>query len=159
MSKGSVPGWYPDDSGNMRYWDGQAWTSHTSTPEALDAAMRAAAPLQVPDRLGTAYNPVLTAPVKKKKWPWVVGGVTALIVVPLIFSGGGDDTQAVADTPQPTSTVTVTETATADPEPQATETVTEKATPKPKPAPEPDPSLSPRLSPRPGLSRSMPPRW
>ena len=23
-------GWYPDDSGQQRYWDGNAWTEHVS---------------------------------------------------------------------------------------------------------------------------------
>ncbi len=23
-------GWYPDQQGTMRYWDGQQWTGHTA---------------------------------------------------------------------------------------------------------------------------------
>ncbi|WP_206192546.1 DUF2510 domain-containing protein [Scrofimicrobium canadense] len=25
---GAQPGWYPDGSGNLRYWDGAGWTEH-----------------------------------------------------------------------------------------------------------------------------------
>lgn len=28
------PGWYPDDSGQQRYWDGSAWTDHVAEPQA-----------------------------------------------------------------------------------------------------------------------------
>lgn len=27
-------GWYPQEDGRMRYYDGQGWTEHWHTPEA-----------------------------------------------------------------------------------------------------------------------------
>lgn len=36
-------GWYPDDAGLQRYWDGTAWTDHTAAPVAA-APFGAAAP-------------------------------------------------------------------------------------------------------------------
>ncbi|MFJ4172759.1 DUF2510 domain-containing protein [Microbacterium sp. NPDC089696] len=32
MSNEAPAGWYPDGSGNERYWDGSAWTDHLRTP-------------------------------------------------------------------------------------------------------------------------------
>jgi len=28
------PGWYPDQQGTMRWWDGNAWTAQTAQPHA-----------------------------------------------------------------------------------------------------------------------------
>lgn len=30
MSESAPAGWYPDRSGELRYWDGTAWTQHTA---------------------------------------------------------------------------------------------------------------------------------
>jgi hypothetical protein len=38
------PGWYPDDLGVMRFWDGKAWTEHTAPPPPPTQAAAAAAP-------------------------------------------------------------------------------------------------------------------
>ena len=44
MSDARTPaGWYPDGSGNLRYWDGNAWTEHTA-PGPAAAQPPAAAP-------------------------------------------------------------------------------------------------------------------
>jgi len=32
LSGPTPPGWHPDGSGGLRWWDGSAWTSHTATP-------------------------------------------------------------------------------------------------------------------------------
>ncbi|MEJ1922497.1 pentapeptide repeat-containing protein [Microbacterium sp. KHB019] len=36
MSQQAPAGWYPDGSGNQRYWDGAAWTEHLRTPSHPD---------------------------------------------------------------------------------------------------------------------------
>ena len=32
------PGWYPDGSGNNRWWDGSQWTDHIGPARAVNAA-------------------------------------------------------------------------------------------------------------------------
>lgn len=50
------PGWYPDGSGLLRYWDGQAWTEHTHAP-AAPAAPQPAPTQQLPvETHGTARS-------------------------------------------------------------------------------------------------------
>lgn len=34
MSQQTPAGWYPDDQGTTRYWDGTAWTEHIHDPGA-----------------------------------------------------------------------------------------------------------------------------
>lgn len=34
----AVAGWYPDDSGMLRYWDGEQWTEHVQPMEQEEAA-------------------------------------------------------------------------------------------------------------------------
>ena len=46
-SEGDVPaGWYPQDSGDLRYWDGSAWTEHVQAQAQAQA--QAALPPQTP---------------------------------------------------------------------------------------------------------------
>ncbi|MGJ0203018.1 DUF2510 domain-containing protein [Leucobacter sp. gxy201] len=42
------PGWYPDDTGTLRWWDGRQWTEHTHTPEPEVAAAQQVTTPQVP---------------------------------------------------------------------------------------------------------------
>ena len=61
--------WYPDSAhpGTERFYDGAAWTAQTR-PALL--------PTQV---LGTGAT--FGARSKKRKWPWIVGGVVAVVIL------------------------------------------------------------------------------
>ncbi|MFD4367758.1 Ltp family lipoprotein [Rhodococcus sp. NPDC058521] len=58
-------GWHPDPqgSGQLRWWDGEQWTS------ALQ-----------PNASGTQANPNTGGP-KRKKWPWIAGAAVVLFIV------------------------------------------------------------------------------
>jgi len=68
MSDARTPaGWYPDGSGNLRYWDGNAWTEHTAPgpaavqPPAAAAGEASAAPFDAASAGDTAVLPEETA--------------------------------------------------------------------------------------------------
>ncbi|GAA2035740.1 hypothetical protein GCM10009819_20330 [Agromyces tropicus] len=64
MSDPNTPpaGWYDDGSGTMRYWDGTAWTDHT-TPKA-DAAADATVVATPVETAGTAEGTAAIPPVE-----------------------------------------------------------------------------------------------
>jgi hypothetical protein len=45
MTTSTPAGWYPDPSGQLRFWDGAAWTAQTAPPPSLVAV--APPPVQV----------------------------------------------------------------------------------------------------------------
>jgi hypothetical protein len=59
MSDARTPaGWYPDGSGNLRYWDGNAWTEHTAPgPAAAVPGEATAAPADAASAGDTAVLP------------------------------------------------------------------------------------------------------
>lgn len=58
----SPPGWYPQNDGTRRYWDGSAWTSRVASPDPAYGAALAAyfAPLSPQD--GQPWPPIATSP-------------------------------------------------------------------------------------------------
>jgi hypothetical protein len=76
-------GWFPDpsDPSRQRYFDGRAWTENYApfpAPPPGDG-QRWVAPPAPPKQ-------------KMKKWPWIAGGVTVLVLL-IAFSGSGNDTK------------------------------------------------------------------
>lgn len=92
-------GWYPQDDGRQRYWDGQQWTEHfapgTSAAAVPSAAAANAAGGTTP-KAGKAWY-------AKKRVLIPAGIVALLIAIPALGSGGDDDTTPVAADTIPTT--------------------------------------------------------
>lgn len=101
------PGFYPDGSGNERYWNGEKWLDQTRPIEATPTTETASS-----DRLTepepTSTVPTSTSPAPDPR-PWfkkkrfiIPGAVVALLVVAGIAGsaeedpGGSDDTKPIA---------------------------------------------------------------
>ena len=95
MSSTTPPGWYPDAQvpGQIRYWDGGQWTTHTAP----------AAPSEPRPAIHAPAGPQADVP-RTKNWfvrHKVLSAIFALIVISGIssaLSGGSDDNKA-ADSP------------------------------------------------------------
>lgn len=91
----AAPGWYHDGQGSLRYWDGQAWTTHTRPVEAAEPS---AAPAS--SRL---HGP-------STRTVWIVGaGLAVLVLAGLALAASlalpslrGDDAAATSSA-SPTS--------------------------------------------------------
>jgi len=96
MSTPPPAGWYPDNAGDgLRFWNGQAWTEHT-TPGQGEAAAPVAAGATAPQHWTTpAQTP--TAEPANKNWflrHKILTGVLAVVglgVVGAALGGGSDD--------------------------------------------------------------------
>lgn len=69
-----APGWYPDGTGAVRWWDGAAWTAH-----AQGSASAAGPHPEVRERPRLADHLAVDSP-----WTWVIA-LAQLIAVPSIF--------------------------------------------------------------------------
>ncbi|MCD5419776.1 DUF2510 domain-containing protein [Rhodococcus pyridinivorans] len=91
-------GWHPDpvDPNVDRYWDGQQWTDQT----------RPRGPVPSPQSV------ISPAPAKKRrKWPWIVGGVIALfVIVGLVGGNGSSETRTASNAASSPTSATKTQT-------------------------------------------------
>src|SRR5689334_25204136 len=88
-------GWYPQNDGQQRYWDGQQWTEHFA-PGASDAPA-------TPDVPGAAGAPAAAVAAPKAKRAWYVkkrvlipAGVLVLAIIGGAMGGGDDPTTPVS---------------------------------------------------------------
>ncbi len=98
----SMPGWYPDPAGGQRYryWDGNAWSDHTTQDPREPPPLPATRPSK--NRSGGGFN-----------WVWLGVMITILVLVALVawlvfggtrggggFSGVPEDTNSASPTVQ-----------------------------------------------------------
>ena len=62
------PGWYPDGSGNSRWWDGSRWTEHVTGPQSAGNAAASGFPAAMPVHA-------------KPRSGWIAGGVALAVLV------------------------------------------------------------------------------
>ncbi|VXB78763.1 DUF2510 domain-containing protein [Aeromicrobium sp. 9AM] len=122
-------GWYPDAQGEMRYWDGQAWTAHTATNYAQTQP-------QAPQQPTQSFAAVTSVPVIEEvgKRPWVRRWQFWLVVVVVTFLGIG----AIGNAATPDSTGDASDKQTAKEDPV-------RASDEPTPTPEPTRTTEPAI--------------
>ena len=117
-------GWYPQNDGQQRYWDGQQWTEHFA-PGNQEAAAPAAAATQKPARAWYTKKRVL-----------IPAGVVVLAMIGGAMGGGDDPTTPVsASSPTSSAAKAAAPAATkaAAPAPSAAKAAAPKPAPKPAP--------------------------
>lgn len=123
-------GWYPQNDGRQRYWDGEKWTEHfADAAQQQQAAPAAVGAPAAPAAVGADARPWF----KKKRFIIPGGLVAAFILIGALTSGGGDDTD-LASTDTSSSVTSTTEAADATPSAAASAKAAPAATTK-APAP------------------------
>lgn len=125
-------GWYPQEDGRQRYWDGEKWTEHFAPGSNQAASVGEAA----------AANPTVAEPVGrpwfKKKRFIIPAGVVGLIFFGSAIGAASDNpkepTQVAAASPSSSPEVSAepaVEEVTSSSSPTPTPTATKKPSPKP----------------------------
>jgi hypothetical protein len=135
----SPAGWYPQEDGRLRYWDGQQWTEHFA-PGQAPSPSGAPAPIAAPTGQPTQGG----RPWFKKKRVIVPAGLLALVMLGSALSGEDETAPASAQTGATATADATAGTAAAKPAPRPTAkaaatTAATTAAPQaaPKPAPKP----------------------
>lgn len=102
-------GWYPQEDGRQRYWDGEKWTEHFAPGD-----QQGTAPLtQTPPSTTAAPASKADRPWFKKKRFVIPAGLVALVILGSALGGGGGEeptsptaleTSESANTPEPSAT-------------------------------------------------------
>lgn len=102
MSNPPPAGWYPDERGGQRWWDGATWTDHYQGPTpGQDPAS--------PGQVHTITNSAPSPPKRSRAGLWVALGVVALVLVGLVLliatllSTGTPPTPEPSTAPEPTA--------------------------------------------------------
>lgn len=90
------PGWYRDNSGTTRWWDGNGWTQHTQAPTVpqAPAAWGVGAPTGAPAGFPPAYQPK-----RSRRGPLVIACIVVAAVLGLVglsFLGNKANHEATA---------------------------------------------------------------
>ena len=96
-------GWYPQEDGRQRYWDGEKWTEHFA-PGSTQGTSPMAQPMPGSAALGSTPQ----RPWFKKKRFIIPAGLVAFVILGSALSGGGDDpsTSTALETPESTTSTT-----------------------------------------------------
>lgn len=89
-----APGWYHDEHGLLRWWDGSGWTEHIQVSEQVPQAP-GFSPTPPPVPAGTGAGPA-----ERSYLPWIIALVSVLalcIASVLILSSLGDDESMPTD--------------------------------------------------------------
>ncbi len=107
-------GWYPDERGEMRYWDGRAWTGHTASN--YRAAQQHEQPIERtnPTTASSGIGEIVTKPWHKRWQLWAIIVCVAVLAIVAVDSAAAPEDKAevgsrpaqsddpVAATPTPT---------------------------------------------------------
>lgn len=146
----SPAGWYPQEEGRLRYWDGQNWTEHFA-PGQAPSRMGAPAPGAVPGAAPSAPtggpdsqsgSPRAPRPWFKKKRVLIPSGLLALAVLGSALSGEDTEMMAASAQGRPTASTSAATpsprpTARTAAQPAASAATTAVVKPAPKPAAKP----------------------
>lgn len=145
----SPAGWYPQEDGRLRYWDGQNWTEHFAPGQA--PSPMGAPPSAVPGKSVSAAtarpdsqpgSPRAPRPWFKKKRVLIPSGLLALVIVGSALSGEDTETMAASAQSSPTASTRAAApsprpTARTAAQPAASAATTAVAKPAPKPTAKP----------------------
>lgn len=143
MSMANTPaGWYPQDDGRQRYWDGETWTEHFAPGAQQGNAMAGGATLAAGGS-GAVGTQSAARPWFKKKRFIIPAGLAGLAILGSSLDGGGDAPNAPTAVKSAASTGASTTPSTAAPAtsppagtaPAVPVTKAPVATPAPKPKP------------------------
>ena len=133
-------GWYPQEDGRQRYWDGEKWTEHFAPGGGQATAVTGNSALAE----GTSVTGVAQTDsrpwFKKKRFILPAGGVGAIILISALNGGGSDQPDTPAALVGSVSTAasqTTAAAATTSPTPAVTPSATPKAAPTKTAAPKP----------------------
>jgi hypothetical protein len=134
VNTSTQPGWYPDQYGRDRWWDGQQWTDQVkSVADLANPTQRLRQQSEQPVRSGSS------SAWRRSRWPWLVGTAVGSWIVGLLMGMAGNggqtavSTVSAGSTPVSTTTTTVYDTMTIPattvtvPEPAGTVTVEAQA--------------------------------
>jgi hypothetical protein len=96
MSEKPLAGWYPDNDGAMRWWDGSDWTDTMQSAQTATATATVPTPPAQPRnpkaelKAAKAYAKANRPWYKKKRW---IGAIIILVIIVIasLSGGGGDD--------------------------------------------------------------------
>lgn len=145
----SPAGWYPQEDGRLRYWDGQNWTEHFAPGQA--PSPMGAPPSAVPGKSVSAPSagsdsqsgsPRAPRPWFKRKRVLIPSGLLALAILGSALSGEDTETMAASAQSSPTASTRAAApsprpTARTAAQPAASAATTTVAKPAPKPTAKP----------------------